>query len=72
MDKDLLMETLKAKAVELAVHEVEWFQSSQSATWIGIDWVAEDVYIIDPQAPDFPQIELAQFEGIDQLFKENN
>jgi hypothetical protein len=69
--KDNEMIALKRKAEELAVDSdsIEWFTSDKSASVIGIDWVGEDIYIIDPQSPDWPQIEIAQFEGIDQLFK---
>lgn len=60
---------LRAKAESLAVDEVEWFTSTESRRLVGVDWVGGDVYIIDPDSPDFPQVEVAQFEGIDQLFK---
>jgi hypothetical protein len=61
---------LKAKAEALAVDTIEWFVSEVSGSVVGVDWVGEDVYIIDPQSPDWPQIEVAQFEGVDQLYKE--
>lgn len=63
------IEELKEKAHELCVDDINWFKSNDSNVWIGIDWLGEDMYIIDPESPDFPQIEIAQFEGIDQLFK---
>lgn len=69
----MTLEQLKAKAESMSVEQIEWFTSATSPKVIGIDWFADDVYIIDPESPDYPQIELAQFDGIDQLFngKEN-
>ncbi len=64
------LQELKAKAEELAVDTIEWFVSEVSGSVVGVDWVGEDVYIIDPASPDWPQIEVAQFEGVDQLYKE--
>lgn len=63
------IEELKEKAHDLCVDDINWFKSNDSNLWIGIDWTAQDMYVIDPESPDFPQIEIAQFEGIDQLFK---
>lgn len=59
---------LKAKAEGLCVESIEWFESKDNARVVGMDWVSGDVYVIDPDSPDFPLIELAQFDGIDQLF----
>lgn len=70
------IDELKAKAESLCVDTITWFKSTDIKTlevWVGIDWFSGDVYIIDPDSPDYPQIEIAQFDGIDQLFngKEN-
>jgi hypothetical protein len=64
---------LKAKAETMCVDTIEWYQHDTIARIVGIDWFSGDVYIIDPDSPDYPQIEIAQFDGIDQLFngKEN-
>ena len=59
---------LKAKAESLCVDSINWFKSEDSEFLVGIDWFAGDVYMIDPNSPDYPQIEIAQFDGIDQLF----
>jgi hypothetical protein len=69
----MTLQELKAKAESMSVEPIEWFTSSTSPKVVGIDWFADDVYIIDPDSPDYPQIELAQFDGIEQLFngKEN-
>ena len=73
----MTLEQLKAKAESMCVDTITWFKSEKSENaqvWLGVDWFAGDVYIIDPDSPDYPQIELAQFDGVDQLFtsKENN
>ena len=67
MHKDLLMEKLKNKVQAEYSKNLEWFQSSVSATWIAIDWARGDVYIIDPQDAGFPQVEIAQIEDVDPL-----
>ncbi len=67
------IDELKAKAESLCVDEIEWLEAENGNRVVGIDWFSGDVYIIDPDSPEYPQIELAQFDGIDQLFngKEN-
>lgn len=74
----MTLEQLKAKAESMCVDTITWFKNANDDAlgkpcWLGVDWFAGDVYIIDPDSPDYPQIELAQFDGIDQLFngKEN-
>lgn len=74
----MTLEQLKAKAESMCVDTITWFKNETDnplgkPCYIGIDWTAGDVYIIDLDSPDYPQIEIAQFDGIDQLFdgKEN-
>ena len=69
MDVETVVEALRDKVEELCADEVEWFESENNSRVVAIDWVSGDVYVIDPESPDFPLIELAQFDGIDQLFK---
>lgn len=63
------LQELKAKAEELAVDSLDWYTKDGGSAVVGFDWVSGDVYVIDPDSPDFPQVELAQFEGVDQLYK---
>jgi hypothetical protein len=69
----MTIDQLKDKAESLCVDEIEWLEAENGNRVVGIDWFAGDIYIIDPESPDYPQIEIAQFDGIDQLFngKEN-
>ena len=64
----MTLQELKAKAESMSVEQIEWFVSTTSETTLGVDWFAGDVYIIDPDSPDYPQIEIAQYDGVDSLF----
>lgn len=71
-------------ATELMIHEaeesanhIEWFISPINTTYdkrIGIDWEDGTIFIIDGDHPDYPVLEIAQFDGIDILYdpKEDN
>lgn len=62
------VEDLKQQAEEYSEDELDWYRSENTGRVVGIDWNAETVYVIDPDSPNFPCVEIAQFEGIDVLF----
>jgi hypothetical protein len=64
MDVLDVVEALKAKAEELAVDELDWFESENNSRVVGIDWCGGVLFVIDPESPAFPCIEQAvSFDG---------
>lgn len=64
MDVLDVVEQLKAKAEELCVDELDWFESEDNARVVGIDWCGGVLFVIDPESPAFPCIERAvSFDG---------
>lgn len=64
---------MKQEAIESA-NDIEWFSSHNNRKTVGIDWLDGSIFIIDRDHPDYPVLEIAQFDGIDVLYnpKEEN
>jgi hypothetical protein len=62
------LEDLREEADSYSDDGLDWYENDNNARVVGIDWISETIYIIDPDSPNYPSIEIAQFSGIDVLF----